>query len=51
MLQVSLVGYWVGGAFLSHAYYDVPYFLLVAVAVVSFVGTLGGVTFTRSRRK
>jgi probable O-glycosylation ligase (exosortase A-associated) len=31
MIQVSLVGYFVGGAFLSHAYYDLPYNLLVAV--------------------
>jgi putative inorganic carbon (hco3(-)) transporter len=33
MIQVSLVGYFVVGAFLSHAYYDVPYFLLVAVVL------------------
>ena len=31
MIQVSLVGYFVGGAFLSLAYYDVPYNLLVAI--------------------
>lgn len=33
MIQVSLLGYFVGGAFLSLAYYDVPYFLLVAVVL------------------
>jgi probable O-glycosylation ligase (exosortase A-associated) len=33
MIQVSLVGYFVGGAFLSLAYYDVPYHLLVAVVL------------------
>jgi len=33
MIQVSLVGFFVGGAFLSLAYYDVPYFLLVAVVL------------------
>jgi hypothetical protein len=33
MVQVSLVGYFVGGAFLSLAYYDVPYNLLVALVL------------------
>ena len=33
MIQVSLVGFFVGGAFLSLAYYDVPYDLLVAVVL------------------
>ena len=33
MIQVSLVGYFVGGAFLSLAYYDVPYNLLIAVVL------------------
>jgi probable O-glycosylation ligase (exosortase A-associated) len=33
MIQVSLVGYVVGGAFLSLAYYDVPYNLLVALVL------------------
>ena len=33
MIQVSLVGYFVGGAFLSLAYYDVPYNLLVALVL------------------
>ena len=33
MVQVSLVGYAVGGAFLNLAYYDVPYNLLAALVV------------------
>jgi probable O-glycosylation ligase (exosortase A-associated) len=33
MIQVSLVGYAVGGAFLNLAYYDVPYNLLVVVVL------------------
>lgn len=33
MLQVSLVGYLVGGAFLSLANWDLPYYLLVGVVV------------------
>ncbi|WP_345794448.1 putative O-glycosylation ligase, exosortase A system-associated [Thauera sp. JM12B12] len=33
MCQVALVGYLVGGAFLSLAYYDYPYNLLVIIAV------------------
>lgn len=33
MTQVSLVGYAAGGAFLSLAYYDVPYNLLVALVL------------------
>jgi len=33
MIQVSLVGYFVGGAFLGLAYYDVPYNLLVALVL------------------
>jgi probable O-glycosylation ligase (exosortase A-associated) len=33
MIQVSLVGYAVGGAFLNLAYYDVPYNLLVALVL------------------
>ncbi|PHV04486.1 putative O-glycosylation ligase, exosortase A system-associated [Janthinobacterium sp. BJB412] len=32
MLQVSLLGFAVGGAFLSLAYFDVPYYLMVALA-------------------
>jgi len=33
MIQVSLVGYAVGGTFLNLAYYDVPYNLLVALVL------------------
>jgi len=31
MVKVSMIGYGVGGAFLSLAYFDVPYYLLVVV--------------------
>ncbi len=37
MIQVSLVGYLVGGAFLSLAYFDLPYDLLVLVVVARMV--------------
>ena len=33
MCQVSLVGYSVGGAFLSLAYFDLPYIILVLVVL------------------
>jgi probable O-glycosylation ligase (exosortase A-associated) len=33
MVQVSLAGYLVGGAFLNLAYWDVPYYLMVALVV------------------
>ena len=33
MIQVSMIGYAVGGAFLSLAYYDVPYNLLVVIVL------------------
>ena len=33
MVKVSLVAYLVGGAFLNLAYWDMPYYLFVAVAV------------------
>jgi putative inorganic carbon (HCO3(-)) transporter len=33
MIQVSLVGYAVGGAFLSLAYFEVPYYFLAAVVL------------------
>lgn len=33
MCQVALLGYFVGGAFLNLAYFDLPYFLLVLVVV------------------
>ena len=31
MIQVSMVGYAVGGAFLALAYFDVPYYLMIAL--------------------
>ena len=31
MLQVSLLGFAVGGAFLSLAYFDVPYYVMAAM--------------------
>ena len=34
MTQAALVGYFVGGAFLSLAYFDVPYDLLVVVVML-----------------
>ncbi|MGH6610966.1 MAG: putative O-glycosylation ligase, exosortase A system-associated, partial [Burkholderiaceae bacterium] len=33
MIQVSLIGYFVGGTFLNLAYWDMPYYLMVALAV------------------
>jgi probable O-glycosylation ligase (exosortase A-associated) len=33
MIQASLIGFAVGGAFLSLLYYDVPYYLMVALIV------------------
>ena len=37
MLQVSLVGYLVGGAFLSLAYYDFPYYVISMLAIARIV--------------
>jgi putative inorganic carbon (hco3(-)) transporter len=37
MTKVSLVAYLVGGAFLNLAYWDMPYFLFVAVAVTRWI--------------
>jgi probable O-glycosylation ligase (exosortase A-associated) len=34
MIQVSLVGYAVGGAFLSLSYFDLPYYLILALVVL-----------------
>lgn len=34
MIQVGLIGYFVGGAFLSLAYWDVPYFLMVLIVTL-----------------
>jgi putative inorganic carbon (hco3(-)) transporter len=33
MAQVSLLGYAVGGAFLSLSYFDLPYYIMVMVLV------------------
>jgi hypothetical protein len=33
MVQVALVGYAVGGAFLSLAYFDLPYYMMVLVVI------------------
>ena len=37
MIQVSLIGYAVGGAFLSLAYFDVPYLLVTFVVVLKLI--------------
>lgn len=37
MIQVSMVGFGVGGAFLSLLYYDVPYYLIAAVVSTGYV--------------
>lgn len=34
MLQVSLIGYWVGGAFLSVLYFDVFYYLIMCIVLL-----------------
>ncbi len=34
MIQVSLMGFFVGGAFLSLAYFDVPYYLMCAMVAI-----------------
>jgi probable O-glycosylation ligase (exosortase A-associated) len=39
MLQVSMVGFAVGGAFLSLAYWDLPYYMLVLVYVLRAYAT------------
>ena len=36
MIEVSLFGYAVGGAFLNLAYYDGPYYLLIALVVIRY---------------
>lgn len=33
MIQVALIGYAVGGAFLSLAYFDLPYYMMVMVVI------------------
>ena len=37
MVQVSMVGYAVGGAFLSLAYFDLPYNLMIATVVAASI--------------
>ena len=34
MIQASLIGFAVGGAFLSLLYFDVPYYLMAAVVAI-----------------
>jgi hypothetical protein len=34
MIQVSLVGYLVGGAFLYLAYFDLPYYLMILATIL-----------------
>lgn len=36
MIQVSLIGYMVGGAFLNMAYFDGPYYLMAALVIVRY---------------
>jgi len=51
MLQVSLVGFGAGGAFLGLAYFDLPYHLMVMVILVAkFTGVLGNVTRREEKR-
>ncbi|MFB9243743.1 putative O-glycosylation ligase, exosortase A system-associated [Massilia antarctica] len=37
MIQVSLIGFGVGGAFLSLLYYDVPYYLMAAIVSTGYI--------------
>lgn len=37
MIQVSLLGFAVGGAFLSLVYFDVPYYLMAAVVATRVI--------------
>jgi probable O-glycosylation ligase (exosortase A-associated) len=37
MVQVSLVGYFVGGAFIDTAFWDLPFYLFAIVAITSYV--------------
>jgi hypothetical protein len=42
MIQVSLIGYAVGGAFLGLAYFDLPYHLMIIVLLAAnSLGVLG----------
>jgi len=41
MIQVSLIGYWAGGAFLGLAYFDLPYHLIITLVLAAkFSGLL-----------
>jgi putative inorganic carbon (HCO3(-)) transporter len=44
MIQVSTIGYLVGGAFLSLAYWDMPYYLVVVAVVGHWIVQHGGAT-------
>ena len=37
MMQVSLLGFMVGGAFLSLSYFDVPYYLMAGLVALRLV--------------
>jgi probable O-glycosylation ligase (exosortase A-associated) len=37
MIQTSLIGFFVGGAFLSLAYFDVPYYLMAALVITRVI--------------
>ena len=37
MSQVSLIGFFVGGAFLSLAYFDLPYYIMVALVATKWI--------------
>jgi probable O-glycosylation ligase (exosortase A-associated) len=37
MIQASLIGFFVGGAFLSLAYFDVPYYLMIALVATRII--------------
>ena len=50
MLKVSLVAYLVGGAFQNLAYWDMPYYLFVAVAVTR-AGIKKQRTLSRPKRR
>lgn len=40
MVQVSLVGYFVGGMFLNLAYWDMPYYLMIALVITWHIVSL-----------
>jgi probable O-glycosylation ligase (exosortase A-associated) len=47
MVQTSLIGFFVGGAFLSLAYFDVPYYLMAALVVTRVIVEQSLVAFVR----